>query len=60
MSNRKQALDKAIQDSVTPIQVAKQVKPQVKAYTKAVIITKYTVADALGKAQAEALRKTFA
>jgi hypothetical protein len=60
MSNRKQELDKAIQDSVTPVAVAKQVKPQVKAYTKAVIVTRHTVADAIGKAQAEALSKTFA
>ena len=60
MSNRKQKLDKAIQDSVTPVYVAKQVKPQVKAYTKAVIVTRHTVADALGKAMEQAVRKTFA
>ena len=57
MSNRKQELDKAIQDSITPIQVAKQVKPQVVVPKT---IVKYTVADAIGEAQEEALRKTFA
>lgn len=58
MSNRKQELDRAIKDSVTPLMVKQYNKPEV--YNKpAYTVVRHTFADAIGKAQAEALRKQF-
>jgi hypothetical protein len=60
VSNKKQFEAKAIVESTT----AEVAKPQARKSPfinkRAVIITKHTFADAIGKAQAEALRKTFA
>lgn len=58
MSNRKQELDKAVKESVTPLAVARQVQKQ--GPTQSVVIVKHTIADALGKAMEQAVRKTFA
>jgi hypothetical protein len=56
MSNRKQELDKAIKQSMTPLNVAKQVQPQVVVPKT---IVKRTVADVIGQAMEAVAREQF-
>jgi len=59
VTNRSQELARAIRESVTPLTVAKQVKPQVETPKKTKIVLVRTVGEALSRAMAKEVGQAF-